>query len=682
MLRVSVYHWIPIADNMLPEINSAIVKMGFSSGIEKDSVEYDANYTFKLEKSANNSVKIHGKINQRGFSQVTLDLYPITGMTLSSILNDIVPNFVEYIVSFLLLACPFAVRNKFAVIYEGIVSFQEFETVKFEPQITQTATVSMKKHSIVSILVDEAFRDEIQKGFEVPSLKIKSLRNDDNMLVLMNTDRNCLFMYSSEFSKDELYRFDGAIYKYCALLTYEGFVSRVIQLLKDTRDHVIPLRRQLAIALQRRTEEYLDILSRTKKYITYVNIKLPVINKVLNHLNDALESKQFKAKINTFSPEKISSYPTIEYIHDKLNDNLLKPSTIIGQIDESAGRLQKLFTEIEKEVNQFSSELSLVLSGSFLSENVQKLTKATQTLRDQLEVARSGKNRENALMYLSILLFANFGALIFRELNFVGLPLVIIAISFAILALIYIRSELRNKGSYFQIEIPVNKNLSRQALRDLTEQVPIKSFDAKGRARQKTWQVYLYTDRQVSYKSLINGYFNPNKKTWFMKIPWFMKISKIKEFDLSLEYEKHGYVHSIILETEHSSAKFDLQPLVFQIVYLLQSARILEFYDMKETSLYVELLTNLDIFVDRTLQGLNFILTVSSDELRLALNSSPGDNMSLIRDDTHIIKDIHENSRKYLGWLIDKGSKNDIDKLMFGEHNLLVKIEIISKIIR
>lgn len=682
MLRISVYHWIPIADNMLPEINSAIIKMGFLSAIEKDSVEYDASYTFKLEKSEHNSIKFHGKINQRGFSQVVLELYPITGMTLSSILNDIVPDFVDHVVNLLLLACPFAVRNKFAVIYEGIVSFQEFETVKFEPQITHFATVSMKKHSIVSVLVDDAFKDEIRQGFEAPSLKIKSLPNNDNMQVLMNTDRNCLFMYSSEFSKDELYRFDGAIYKYCALLTYEEFVNRVIHLLKNTRDHVIPLRRQLAIALQRRTEEYLDILSRTKKYIAYVNIKLPVINKVLNHLNDALESKQFKAKINTFSPEKISAYPAIEYIHKKSNDDLLKPGTIIVQIDESAGRLQKLYTEIETEVDQFSTELSLVLSGSFMSENVQKLTKATQTLRDQLEVARSGKNRENALMYLSILLFANFGALIFRELNFTGPPLVIIAISFAVLALIYIRLELRNKGSYFQVEIPVNKNLSRQALRNFTEQLPIKSFDAKGRARQKTWQVYLYSDRQMGYKELVNGNFNPNKKTWFMRIPFFMKIRKIKEFDLSLEYEKHGYVHSIILETEHSSAKFDLQPLVFQIVYLLHHAKILEFYNMKETSLYVELLTNLDIFVDPTLKGLNFILTMSSDALRLALNTNPYDDISLIRDDTHIINDIHENSRKYLGWLIDKSNKNDIDKHMFGEDNLLTKAEIISKIIQ
>jgi len=674
MLRISVYHWIPIADNMLPEISSAIIKMGFSSGIQQDSVEYDANYTFKLEKSENNSIKFHGKINQRGFSQVTLELYPITGMTLSAILNDIVPDFVDYVVGLLLLACPFAVRNKFAVIYEGIVSFQEFETVKFQPQITQFATVSMKKHSIVSILVDEVFKDEIQKGFEVPSLKIKSLANNDNTHVLMNADKNCLFIYSNEFSKDELYRFDGAIYKYCALLTYEGFVSRVIQLLKDTRDHVIPLRRQLAIALQRRTEEYLDILSRTKKYITYVNIKLPVVNKVLNHLNDALESKQFKAKINTFSPDKISSYPTIEYIHKKLNDDLLKPSTIIGGIEESAGRLQKLFAEIEKEVNQFSSELSLVLAGSFSSENVQKLTKVAQTLRNQLEVARAGKNRENALKLLSVLLFANFGVLIASQFKISGMPLVLIAFACIVLAYIYTESVIRNRGSYFQMEIPINKSLSRQALRDLMLKLPIKKLEARGRGRQKTWSVYLFTERRVGDKILSKGIFNPNKK------PPFMWLRGIKEFDLSLDYEKHGYVHSIILETEHNSTKFDIQILIFQIAYILHLSNILETYDMTETSLYTEMLTNLDVYVDRNLQGLNFILTVPSDELRLALNSNSHDDVSLTRDDTEIIDDILTNSTKYLGWLIEKNEQNTIDKLLLSEKNLIVKTEIIRQI--
>jgi hypothetical protein len=69
----------------------------------------------------------------------------------------------------------------------------------------------------------------------------------------------------------------------------------------------------LSIALQRRKEEYLDTLVDAKKYLTYINIKLPVVHKVINHLNDARSSTQFKAKINAFT-EKISSYPTINVL--------------------------------------------------------------------------------------------------------------------------------------------------------------------------------------------------------------------------------------------------------------------------------------------------------------------------------------------------------------------------------
>jgi hypothetical protein len=226
-------------------------------------------------------------------------------MTLSSILNDIVPQFQSHVVSLLINACPFAVRNKFSVILEGIVSFQDFEAVKFEPLIAPFATASLKKHSFLSILIDSEYQKDIETGFDVPTLGLNVLATKKATTVVTNEQRNCFLFFSTNYSKDELYQFDGAIYKYFALLAFSSFITRVIDILKSTRDHIVPLRRRLSIALQRRTEEYLDTLNRTKKYLTYVNIKLPVVYKVINHLNDALNSKQFRAKIDTFAFEKI-----------------------------------------------------------------------------------------------------------------------------------------------------------------------------------------------------------------------------------------------------------------------------------------------------------------------------------------------------------------------------------------
>jgi hypothetical protein len=92
------------------------------------------------------------------------------------------------------------------------------------------------------------------------------------------------------------------------------------------------------------------------------------------------------------------------------------------------GKITILFNENEDEASKFSFELSQILQGSFLSENVQKLTKVVQTLRNQLEVARGGKHRENALKGLSIILFANTMVALTEKFGLSGFQLIIIFI--------------------------------------------------------------------------------------------------------------------------------------------------------------------------------------------------------------------------------------------------------------
>lgn len=685
MNRIYIFNWLPIADNMLPEINFNLASLGYSSKIENDSVLFDVNGVFSSTASKNISVVYHGKINQRGFSQVVLELTPIHGMSFSSILNDIIPQFQTLVANLINDICPFAVRNKFAVIHEGIVSFQDFESSQFQTIITHYAITSLKKHSYLAIQIDSDYQKEMDLGFDVQSLHLSVPSGNKSTSVFINKQKSCFLFYSPTYMKDESYLFDNIIYKYFAFLAFSSLTARVIEILKDVRDHIVPLRRRLSIALQRRTEEYLETLSRAKKYLTYVNIKLPVVYKVINHLTDAYGSAQFKAKIDAFSTEKISSYPAIQYINRYMKGEAPSIDVLVGSIIENVGqtgRLQDLYSENEKEVIRFSTELSEILEGSFLSENVLKLTKVVQTLRNQLEVARGGKHRENALKGLSILLFANFGVTIVKEFDLSGFPLVLIALAFSAIAWYFIETTIRNKKSYFQIEIPINKSMDREALRNFTRDKDLKRSEIRGESRQKTWAIQLFTDKSSGQR------YSFDKNIGMHRNKFKRYVQGLKVFDLTLDYEKHGYVHSVQLETEYKNTGFDYSFLVFQIVYLFMKNNVNvvdKDYSSDETSLYVELLSNLDINVDPDLKGLNSILRMPKDSLEQAIKAVTAKNINrdesaLSRDDTELLDDIVKRSEDYLFWLLEKHKTPSVERELYGEKNLQTKADVIRQI--
>jgi hypothetical protein len=99
----------------------------------------------------------------------------------------------------------------------------------------------------------------------------------------------------------------------------------------------------------------------------------------------------------------------------------------------------------------------------------------------------------------------------------------------------------------------------------------------------------------------------------------------------------------------------------------------------------VELLSNLDINVDPKLEGLNSILTMPKDDLDHAIQtivskSNNRDETALTRDDTALFEDIVKRSNEYLYWLMEKQKNSDIERELYGENNLELKIEVIRQI--
>jgi hypothetical protein len=120
-------------------------------------------------------------------------------MSLSSTLNDLVPQFQDHIANLLIDICPFAVRNKFSIINEGIVSFQEFESSKFETSIAKYAISSLKKHSYLSMKVDSDYKKEIELGFNISSLKYSFLRVVSKRLYLLINNKLTSVLFGKLF---------------------------------------------------------------------------------------------------------------------------------------------------------------------------------------------------------------------------------------------------------------------------------------------------------------------------------------------------------------------------------------------------------------------------------------------------------------------------------------------------
>lgn len=694
MIRFTVIHWIPVADNMLPEIMDALlIKLKTQEIAEKpnkegDAVLYSAQFTFEDNYGVNNAIA-YGKINQRGFAQHVFEIPHITGMSLSNFLNRFIPRALKSLSEFLFDIVPLSVRNKLAVLNEGIYAFQEFESNKFEPLIDIPGKLFLRTQCVVAIIIGEKYLEDIQTGLEIPNLRLNAsfvshkgeistipvervFRDDSQRyLTAISSDNKCFVFYISNFDATKRALHDDEIFKFCALVAYIQFIDRIINILKEVRDHMIPLRRQLAIKLQRNTEDHFNTLTNMKKYLTYVNIKVPVIKKVLNHAELAWKSPQFIAKLSTFEASKIANYPNINLIslHD-LRPNNLRPTTLSSKIQEDMERLPKLYDEDENEVRTFSEELTYVLQGTLMSENVQILTRELDTSRAVLELDRGGKNRSNALKILSVALSANLGALIATELGLQAGPKLIAAFGLAFLAWIFTEWYIGRKAAYFRLVIPINTHAPADSLSNLTHNHALKRIDANGNRRTRTWsQMFRISDAsQVNSSSM-------HQMSWFRRRmisykSWQRRKYNKRRFDVTIDYEKRGYIHSIMLEAEYDFVQFGTAELVEQVISDLDRYDCLRFYrereELEETSLLANSLSHLGVFLDPELVSLNMILTSSSPELRQSLltyKDNPEDT-SISDDDRFYLHHIFEDRNLYIRWLVNLQEQPEQSKLL------------------
>jgi hypothetical protein len=672
MFRVSIYHWLPLADNMLPDIEGNLIRkentvVTQTAEGSSDAVEYKANCNLVYRDSVIGQLDIKGKINQRGFTQHVCELEPISGLTLGGIIGLLVPQLRTFTAEILYEIVPISVRNKLAVLHEGIKSFQEFESEKFDPLIDTPAKAFLGRYHVIAILLDsqyQPYREAMRIGLSVSSLLLDVPHSTESCTAI-SQDELCFLFYSDELTEGEKHLLDSVIYKYFALLNFMRFVAYVIVILKDVRDHVIPLRRELVIKLQRNTEEHFVWLTRLKKYLSYVNIKLPVIQKVWNHLNAAYKSDQFTAKVATFNdPAKISRYVAIRQI--RLSK--IQPLNIISKITEDYGRLQALYDEDIKEIDVISEELSEVLEGSLLAQNVQILTRELDATRVSLELDRGGKNRANALKVLSVLASANIGALVANLFNFSQSITFLITVATGLFAFIFTELYIGSNASYFRLVVPLNITVPRESLAALTSR-RLKRTETNGTRRINTWAEKYY----------INTFYKP-------------KRGNKRKFDVTIDYEMRGYIYSITLETESRRTEFDTLHLMIQLVHQMDEAgcKILEPFSrrpIEDSSLLAGVLEHLDISLNSNLKALNKILTTPSYELQTALEEYTSNvhfASSLSEQDSEFLDEIVERSDEYLGWLLALRTKADTNQSrllrLLGETNIQHKYEVIRQI--
>ena len=172
--QVSIYHWLPIADNMLPDIllnlrNSSLPCKVLNPLHRTDAITYSAQFSFRGA-----IYPLHGKINQHGSPQIVLELPTVSGMPLTAMLNEAIPDLRLQVARLLFAMVPLAVRNKLAVLFEGIVSFQSFESNVFAPPIDAPAMKLLEENHLISTIgLDPQHEEDLRTGFVAQAIRLQ-----------------------------------------------------------------------------------------------------------------------------------------------------------------------------------------------------------------------------------------------------------------------------------------------------------------------------------------------------------------------------------------------------------------------------------------------------------------------------------------------------------------------------
>lgn len=528
MNNISVYHWIPIADNMLPEIQASLQHSASSRVIieeqeNRGGVVYEVDFDVYI---------IHGGIYPNGFICHRLSLPEISPHELTRTLDNLISQLKSFVASLIYNIIPLVVRNKLAVLQEGIVSFENFLGTDFNVDVEQSAKLFLNKCCVVTTILEKSQFSAMETGFNLPSVNLRVPPRSTSDCVLSNNEENTLLCYTARISSEDNQTFYEIIYRLSEIIGFHQCVMRLLLILKSMEKYVFPLRRELVNALPRAEERYIPF-EQFKKYLTYIGIKLPVLLKVLNHADMALIG--------------IKDLPSLWNISALVKSEKLQPTYLTSEINEGIKRLQPLYEEINEEIDNFNRHLSEWIEGKLKAESLEISERKLSASQASLELDRGGKNRANALKLLSIFLSANLGAILSDILSPLLLTIFSISVKPELLSLIkiimmlivtsffwiLIEWTIKKRDCYFRIVIPVDMKVSEANLERLMLRRNIKRFERVSNHRIYTW------------------------------IETFNKDNKKEKFQITIDCVGE-IVRDMTIETEHHNQRYNEDKIIKQ----------------------------------------------------------------------------------------------------------------------
>ena|GEM_PF-1844527 len=157
------------------------------------------------------------------------------------------------------------------------------------------------------------------------------------------------------------------------------------------------------------------------------------------------------------------------------------------------------------------------------------------------------------------------------------------------------------------------------------------------------------------------------------------------EFTITVDYEKRGFVHYIMLEAEAEESGFKTLPLVKQIMKLLSENGCLVDYEIEElveTSLYVEALSQLGVFLDEKRPALNKILITRQEQLARELEASRElrPSISLSDEDRLMLSNIIDNFPEYIAAL-ESLENHPVSCMLIGQENIIRKNHLLLNMV-
>jgi hypothetical protein len=304
-----------------------------------------------------------------------------------------------------------------------------------------------------------------------------------------------------------------------------------------------------------------------------------------------------------------------------------------------------------------------------LAEDVQISARKLDTSLAALELDRGGKNRANALKIFSILVAANLGFAIAAEFGAQRYMKLLVGLTLTIVAWLVTNLIILNKSSSMRIVAPINATVPRASLSKLTQGKDLKRADTSGSRRTCTW---------VETFEIVR----PNNSLQTRRY-WHRRV----KFDVTVDYQKRGYIHSIAIAAEYNKIQFDILDLMMQIFGDMEKSGCFIEYKDTDTSLFAQVLSNLDIFLNNDLIALNRILTTPAAEIEQVLKEFQENRVhgSISAEDRVFFEHLVRNKAIYLDWLsgIQKGKRIRDRALveLLGEKNVKKKYEVISHIV-